>query len=267
MSLSRIRPKGWPTNPTVAGDWLTAAELNALDIDHTNAVDKMNGDTVAGPVVLDGAQGGSMEIDGPISITGAGSTLKTQNGGRIVIDANELGQPYWPQYSPPRAFTRTQPIIVQMAGSLNWLIDDNQSTAQGGIGQRASADITRSLVDGSTLTAIDIFFKVSVAHNSFASAPATMPSFTLFNKGFTSTDLVTLATGSVPSPASGAAWYAAGAVQVYTLLVPSAVIDRTGGSYFVDIQDENGTLGTNAAVGNIYQSFAFHFTCADQRPA
>jgi len=221
----------------------------------------MNGDTVAGAIVLDGAQGGSMEIDGPISITGAGSTLTTQNGGRIVIDANELLVPYWPQYSPARAFLRAQPFLVQMGGTLNWLIDNNQSVANGGVGLTGNADITKSLVDGSTLTAIDIYFAVGASHSS---APAVMPSFTLFNKGFTSTELVTIATGSVPNPGTGAAWYNSGNVQSYTLLVPSAVIDRTGGSYYVQVIDESGT---GSIAGNIYQSMRFNFTCADQRPA
>lgn len=262
MALTRIRPAGWPTTPTTSGGWLTHTDLNALDIDHTNAVDKMNGDTVAGPIVLDGANGGSMEIDGPIVITGAGSTLKTQNGGRIVIYANQLLVPYWPQYSPARAFQRTQPFLVQMSGGLHWLIDNNESVAQFATpGITGNCDITRSLVDGSTLTAIDIFFAVGTSH---AAPPAVMPSFALFAKGFNAVDVLEIASGSVPNPGTGAAWFNSGNVQSYTLLVPSYVINRSAENYYVQVVDESGA---GAATGNIYQSLRLNYTASDMRPA
>lgn len=260
MSLSRIKPLGWRVNDPAG---LSDTDLNALDIDHLNAVDKMNGDTIAGQLVLDGPNAG-WENDGPIVITGAGSQLKTQNGGRIVLDASVLGVPAWPQYSPPRAFTRTQPFLVQMGAGFHWVIDNNASIANDAAGQTGDCDITRSLVDGSTLTAIDIFFKVGQSHSNSPGAAGRMPSFTLFNKGFDATVFIEVATGTVPDPGSGAAWYAGGALQKFTLTVPSAIIARTGGSYFIEVIDESGPDAKNL---NLFQSLKFHYTCADARPA
>lgn len=261
MSLSRIRPAGWPTTPTTSDGWLTAADLNALDIDHTNAVDKMNGDTIAGPVVLDGAAGAGWTNNGPTVITGAGSTLKTQNGGRIVIYSNELLVPYWPQYSPARAMFRNQPFLMQRGGgSLIWDVDTNESIAHTGSGQTGNCDITRSLVDGSTLTAIDIYFAVGQAHSG---VPAVMPSFSLYAKGLDASTIILLASGSVPSPATGAAWYNSGNQQTYTLIVPSVVVDRTSGSYFVQAIDESGLNALNL---NIFRTLRFNYTLSDARP-
>ena len=259
MSFTRVGPNGgWPVNGT-----LTSAQLNALDIDHANAVDRsIAGDTVAGLITLDGPE--ASLILPATTITGAGSTLRTANGGRIVLGAND-----WVQYSTPRTFQRCLPFLVQPgAAFIAWDVDNNQSAANVSVGMTGNVDISDFVVDGSVLTAIEITFFVSSGHSGFTPPPAVMPKFTLFQQaGIDITDLqASIATGTIPTPASGSAWYNGGAIQSYTLIVPSLTIDNAGASYYLQVTDENGTLGTDVATGNIYQSLQITFSCADMRP-
>ncbi len=251
MSFTRVGPNGgWLVNGT-----LTSAQLNALDIDHANAVDRsVAGDTVAGLITLAGPTG-SMQWNGA-QLTGAGTTLATASGGRIVLGDND-----WIEYSTPRSFQRCGPILMQPGASfINWDMDSNQSKASAS-GLTGNVDISDFVVDGSVLTAIDVTFMVGSSHTN---PPANMPMFTLYQQAIVDiSDLQAIATSTIPATSTGAAWYDGGALQTYTLIVPSLTIDCTEATYYLQIQDESGL---NALDQNIYQGFRLNFTCADMRP-
>lgn len=97
---------------------------------------------------------------------------------------------------------------------------------------------------GATLTSVSVTFRVSQPH---ANVPTTMPKIrvvrTDYRGGRTTLTTSTDGTGfvSVPTPASGAAWYASGGVQ--TLVLPCTqnnVINAALYTYHVDIMDELG---------------------------
>ena len=249
MTISKVNPNGWPTNGT-----LTSAQLNQIDIDHVNAVDRsIAGDTIVGAISMSGA-GASITCPNT-TMTGAGSLLTTTSGGRIVLGDND-----YPQYSAPRTFQRCLPFLVQQGSNLNWLVDIDGSTANGAVGLNGTVDLSRTLVDASILTAVDVYFYVGQTH---ASVPAVMPKFTLYQLN-SSAALLPIATGNVSNPGTGAAWYAAGAIQNFTLIVPSLTIDRANGTYYVTVIDESGA---NSLTGNIYQSLRLTYTRTDMRPA
>jgi hypothetical protein len=96
---------------------------------------------------------------------------------------------------------------------------------------------------GATLSSVTITFRVNRPH---ANVPTTMPKARVlrFDASGGVTILTTSSDGSgfisSPTPASGAAWYANGAMQTLTLPTTSA-IDASQYVYFVDIFDEAGS--------------------------
>lgn len=262
MTIAKVNPNGWPTNGT-----LTSAQLNQIDIDHVNAVDRsIAGDTIVGAISMSGA-GASITCPNT-TMTGAGSLLTTTSGGRIVLGDND-----YPQYSAPRTFQRCLPFLVQQGSNLNWLVDIDGSTANGAVGLQGTCDISRTLVDGSILTAVDLYFYVGQTHTN---APEVMPSVAIGIRGTSTMNPQSFQQFSMPNPGSGAAWYAAGGIQNFTLvpntyspsgiLISSGIpIDRANGTYYVTVIDESGP--TYAKTGNIYQSIRLTYTRTDMRPA
>ena len=261
MTISKVNPTGWPVLGT-----LTSAQLNQIDIDHVNAVDRsVAGDSIVGAISMAGA-GASITCPNT-TMTGAGSLLTTTSGGRIVLGDND-----YPQYSAPRTFQRCLPFLVQQGSNLNWIVDGDGSTAQAYPGLQGTVDLSRTLIDGSILTAVDLYFYVGQAHTN---PPAVMPQLALGIRGTSTSNPQSYQQVGMATPASGAAWYAAGGIQNFTLVPntysPSGVlissglaIDRANLTYFITIIDESGA---NSLTGNIYQSIRLTYTRTDMRPA
>jgi hypothetical protein len=118
-----------------------------------------------------------------------------------------------------------------------------------------------------TFTTVTFRFIVGSSHGP----PATLPAFRVFAVDVNGVRLPLITNGSSgyvpfsPTPASAAAWYAAGAVQslVYTL-DGGVVIDTSKYSYWAEIVEEQGA---GAAVGNVYLDATCTFTnITDMRP-
>lgn len=77
MSFTRIKSTGWQANEKV-----TSAQINALDVDHANSLDKTTaGDTIAGVVKV----GNSAQIE-----FASGSILEVDSGATAVIQSGSI---------------------------------------------------------------------------------------------------------------------------------------------------------------------------------
>lgn len=87
MSFNKIKPAGWAVN-----EKLTSAQMNALDTDHANAIDK-TGDTVEGVIEFDGSSGGfvSVKNNAYLSIE-TGSSLILQAGSSTFFNDSVVFQ-------------------------------------------------------------------------------------------------------------------------------------------------------------------------------
>lgn len=94
MSFTRVNPPGF-----AVGDVLTSAQMNSLDIDHANALDKTSaGDTLNGVVTISGSgqivvttSQGIKATTGSIVSTGAGGIGTTAVTGITTSVANGIG--------------------------------------------------------------------------------------------------------------------------------------------------------------------------------
>lgn len=78
MSFTRVNPGSWAVN-----DQLTSAQMNSLDTDHANSVDKSTaGDTISGAITVSGASAS-------ITIAGSATTgLVVNSGSKIDVNGN-----------------------------------------------------------------------------------------------------------------------------------------------------------------------------------
>ena len=125
---------------------------------------------------------------------------------------------------------------------------------------------------GATLASATLTFAVAQTHT--LGAPAFLPGFRVYQRSI-ATGVVTplVASGGdgngfvyPATPASGTAWYAAGAAQTLTYTLAAAtVIDRTQSTYFAEIVDESGRYSQTQ---NLYTDILLSFTSIpDNRPA
>jgi len=118
-----------------------------------------------------------------------------------------------------------------------------------------------SVHHGAVFVSVSFRLVVSAAHNGVGSPPASMPMFRVFKVDVlgNTTNLFTSAATpgwvgngfvQVSSPASGTAWYNAGATQTFTYTCdPSVTVDTSQFSYYCEIIDEQGA---NSFTGNVY---------------
>lgn len=270
MTISRVNPAGWAFDST-----LTSAQINQLDIDHANALDKSTaGDTLSG--IIDVAATGGLflnasgasitaatsgaviaaELGGQIQVTGPGSLMTTSSGGRIQLGDND-----YPQFSATRTRTVVQPLefpVVQTGYTLT-------SAITGGLGGiyltgtatgNEQAFYLDKLHDGAGLSQVELAFFVGGSHSSL---PLNFPSLAIYRvplvngQSFTTTvtpqALSTTPTQAFPNPGSVAA-YQTGTLQMLTYTCNTGnTIDRTKYSYFAILVDENGS---GAVAGTAY---------------
>jgi hypothetical protein len=131
-------------------------------------------------------------------------------------------------------------------------------------GPGTSTDITLNLTpymhDGATLATVTIWLIVADAHAG--GVPGTLPNFAVYRDNLTSSALQSLLSTTTvvfsPTPGTGAAWYAAGARQSFTMTCDqNNVIDKSTYIYYLNLQDENGA---NAVAGNYYLGLVLGFT-------
>ena len=86
MTLDRVRPNGWPQNST-----LTSSEINQIDTNSSNGLDKRlsQSDTVQSDLTL--TDGGSMEFESTSSLVISDPASVTVSDGVLAIGAEIVG--------------------------------------------------------------------------------------------------------------------------------------------------------------------------------
>lgn len=252
MSFTRANPSGW--TPSGSGSEVTTAQIDALDLDIGNSLDKgPDGDGVFGDLTITG----SLKASAGSNVS-AGSTCTTASGGRVL-----LGDGDYPTLKTPYAIARYLPVLFQVNSTNVWNVSRNYSTndpSTGLLGASGSMDIGSELIDGMTLASIDLYFVVA-AH---AQVPQALPNVAIDRVAIATGAVTALASTRMPTPVSPNAWYNNSQVQSFNLPIGST-IDRTQYEYFFSFLDESGV---GAVLGNQYHLLRLNMTnLVDMRPA
>jgi len=261
MAFTRINPGGWAANAQ-----LTSAQINALDIDHANSLDKtVAGDTINGPIIFAG--GGTGQITANLTATvrgGIAGGISARVAAGIQSDAvngiNLNGGANDNVTFPAR--TKNIKILPHPFGlQAGWTV--STIGFQVLVGSATVANQTFNiphLINGATLATVKTWLMVS-AH---ANVPANLPTLIVYRRTLfsaaTADALVPLAVAAVafPTPGSGPLWTASGNLQNWTYTTTqNNVIDTSLYVYYLLIADENGL---NSVAGNQYAGFELGFT-------
>jgi hypothetical protein len=287
MAFTRVNPGGFSI-----GAQLTSSQMNNLDADHANALDKtVAGDQLAGVVTMASTAALKVNTAGAQILTSVSAGIKATAANGIEIAAAGALQldgsstPYFPTFlssigrtivSPgdagfmiasaiqtqgivPAAFSATTAANVDpIHGGMS------PAVVNGGSAQVWSYFVPlRQLHNGATLATADLYMIGASAHSAL---PQTMPAFGLFRAS------VTTAGAAAVSLNSGAQFIADTSTPVANYKVShhwtftcnqNNVIDTTQYAYFAIIWDEGGT---NSQAGNIYSGLALGYTTiADMR--
>ena len=261
MTFARVKPGNW-----AVGEELTSAQMNTLDTDHSNAVDK-TGDTISGTIHVSGAGKISADLhDTVVSTVDAGISTAVSHGVSINNDTGLVleGSTSWPCFRTNRSRTMTvPPFIVSISTSAGWTQDGFTTT--GPATNNTAIFSIPSPHDGATITQVDCVFAVGASH---AAAPANRPKMDVFRVqdatvlGVAPTSVLSLssagaATFPLPGAGTGADYYALGVLQGWSITCDqNNVVDRGKYRYGISLNDE---FGTNSVAGNIYIHFVVHY--------
>lgn len=282
MSFTKANPSGWST-----GDKLLSAQMNQLDTDHANSVDKTTaGDTISGVVTVAGASSGitiaststqglkcnagalidnfgtiQCENGGAVNFL-AGSTgsvlgtVSIGNGGQIAVAGGSTGK-FQCNNGPsdvkfPATTRQISTGMVPYTLGTGWTIPSSNIRLTGPATTATQVLALPSLHQGSIVSAVVVCIKVLGAH---ANVPAVLPTIDIRRKRLTAaieSDVSLLSGGpaAFPTPGSGAAWDNGNVPQVWTgTLNQFNTIDNTQYCYYAVLVDENGA---NSVAGNTY---------------
>jgi hypothetical protein len=195
MSFTRIKPGNWAVN-----EKLTSAQMNAIDVDHANALDKsVAGDTIQGAVGI--ASGASISANTPgaqilASASGA-AILATASG--AVVGANITGAsvavsgganmvaPATTNYTlaTPQTLTVVHPLtpLGGLATTIYGASPANTWTWRGaGIMGPGSSSPAQNIAlvphNGATLASVTMYFAVSSPHTG--ALPSSYPKINIY---------------------------------------------------------------------------------------
>jgi|SRR5208337_3400500 len=249
--FSRINPFGWAVN-----DILTSAQMNALDIDHANAIDGIDGGTYV--------ETAAVTLEGGIPvliISGAGTTAQTASGGRFSLGDNDYPTLDIPHSGSTQVRTKSCPSgamfaatwTVQLRSVIRFYLEG------GGTTDLVAIPLDDILQNGETLTTVALRFAIS--NNHAGGLPAVQPHFFIErykNDGTNSSaGSATLAAGTI------SAYYDGGADQVLSATGLTEVVDKTQYHYVLLLADESGI---NSEPDNQYVCITTTATIADLRP-
>ncbi len=261
MSFSRVNPGSWPVGATV-----TAAQLNALDSDHANALDKtIAGDTLSGVI--------TMASTGQI-IGGAANAFQSGAVGGFELTG---GSTDWPTFSATRSRTAVQPARY-LGAPTGWLAGTDtdingrpiSSVAFGpGTAQWASIPIDR-IHNGATLATVTVWVQVVGGHSGVPLVLPQVDVITMNIAGFTPGSYNSLRSGfngavmfgasgsGSTAPATATAWFNGGVAQSWVFNCnQNNVINTSTNLYAIQLQDESST---NSLPGNRYYGFQLGYT-------
>lgn len=197
------------------------------------------------PIVIGGA---GLEIQGGCYLLG-GSSVEATNSSPIVFGSNTADDYF--ELAPGHE-ARSQAKLLQVGDAHTPKPSDLQiSTLYACVQARAKGArffTPIRVVDGGTIAAVAFHFRVTESH---AAVPQELPQFRVVRVDADGTveplrapDATTDEHGRVyfgPTPASGAAWYAAGAGQSFSYACnQNNLVDVARFAYFAEITEESG---------------------------
>jgi hypothetical protein len=255
MAFVRVKPGNW-----AVGEQLTSAQMNTLDIDHANALDKSSaGDQIAGLITFTGT--GQMQANRITAIQATAATaiqsliaggISSNAVGGIALNG---GANDWPTF-PARGHAYV--VTPQSLGPLPTGWGSNGTEFLGPASGTAIVWLIPSLHTGATLTNVGVSFLVVGPHSAVPASLASGTGPTLQVKRIsaaigapdTVVDLSTVPIQGPATPGSGAAWDNGGNVQAFSYACnQNNVIDTTQFRYYAILVDENGA---NSVANNRY---------------
>ena len=235
MTFSRVKPAGFAVN-----ERLTSAQLNALDVNQSNAIDGSSGGTYAPTAV--------------ITIAGAGinPTLKAASWPNFAADS-----------SGTRTFTRTF-TFAPVSRLINGSVVFPAYVSGQAVGPVSSTRL--AVPHNSTITLVKMWLLVATNHVSLPTLGPGLSIQRLTPRTGAITDyLNSLDTGSggplrYTLPGTVAAYNAGAIVSFSYAPNQNNVADRTQYDFLVSIVDE---AGGGAIAGNLFQSMDVTFTLPD----
>lgn len=284
MSFLRVKPPNWAVNEVV-----TSAQLNQLDLDHSNSLDKtVAGDQLAGVVSIAAAamfdgntagthfrasangakiaatvSGASIEANASgalVQATVAGALVKVTGGAVMQADVGSIpgdrytfasGQTRNMQYPTARGAIPASGWSVSFVAGFPQLLGNAGTTV---------ILIPFPAHNGATISQVTMYLQVTQPH---ANVPAVLPALNIVraknNAGNATSDLLKTSDQLfTPAPGSGAAWFNGGSLQSWTCVTnQNNVVDTTQYDYFVKLIDENGG---NSLANNTYPWFVVQYT-------
>jgi hypothetical protein len=277
MAFSKINPGTWATNAQ-----LTSTQMNNLDTDHANALDKTTaGDTIAGTVNFSGAGNVTANIANTVR-AGIAAGIQSNAVGGINLAG---GATDWPTFSAARTRTIIVPCTdIQAIGAAclkSGTFGPLSPIATATVSYPASTSpwgISTVTVNTGTTQSFPYFMPMRQMHNGatlsnvtwnfqpiggHAGLPAYQPWFRVFRKDSVNGVAQELTSGGAVQLAAGST----GAYQTTQQLVMTCnqnnVVDTTAYVYFAILGDEGGT---NALAGIQMYTLTLSFTAiADMR--
>lgn len=216
----------WPSGLVDGVSTIDASELVQLDIDHMKAPNFVDGDTKA--------------PSAPVVVGGAGMTIAVTDPPTFVV---------------AKILTVTRPPVIAHLGS-GWAASSFPGLS-GPATNAVTALALNGMVDGATLTTIDVLFSVAtVAHT-----PANFPSLEVVRQELTvGIDPVAtqLDLSTSPNQAAGAYAGSNGSLQLLRYTAnQNNVIDNSKYLYYLKLTDE---WGSSSVSGNLYVGVKLGYT-------
>lgn len=256
------------------GQWFgvsvpTARDMREFDNRSSKGIDGYSGGAwnPLKPIVIGGQAG--VGLSGTVSFEGG---VTTSRGGRMQLGNNDY---------PTFTSARTRSVVFHLvdarliAAQANYIeICPSPRGLRIPYLDATLADLipfipipNRFIHSGATLASAVLKFRVGRTH---AAVPAQLPQFDINSYGATRASLLgLLSTGFavLPTPGSGAAYYAAGAVQSITMTCDqnNTALAPSTTSYGIRLKDEASTNSIRSF--NVFHSLTLNFTAiADMRP-
>jgi hypothetical protein len=260
MSFNRVKPSNYPSGGEVAH-----TEMNQLDIDHANALDKVGGDTITGPIVVTGT---SIDIDDTSELFVDGE-LFIRSGGNFQVAS---GVTY--SVATDAQFISTMEVggLATLTGGasvgthnlaitsrsvtrvMNGYVQDDKwdAIAPPAWGASAAAQAAPGtyllqfelkVPNGAVLTSVTVRLTGASLHST---APLTLPRLTVYSLD-TSGNQVSLGALTDTSAAPGGSPAGYDVTHSITVSGLSVTIDRTTKRYIASVSPE---AGTGAQIGS-----------------
>jgi hypothetical protein len=262
-----------------AGAPLPQAYWRALDLNQSQSLTEAGGTYTPSAPLVWGGQGAWIAGGQVLTFSnGAAVTTPASSGKRITHGDSDYFVLAPGHTGASRTLHMSLGLALDASGGTARMAYDNvtdgvQNFGAGGAGGRLIVPLSGSVSNGALLGSCTVSFKVGSAH---AGVPASLPRFRLFKVdaagSVTNLNLTTFSADAggfvpfAPAPASGTAWYAAGAVQTFTWSPDGgfATVDTSKDVFFLEIVDE---AGTNSLNGNYWLSLQTTIvTIPDLRP-